>query len=139
MPRYLLDTNFLFALFKAQPKAIRALRSLRRTNCFISVCSALEVGAGEGARDPRRAQNVADILDVGDLVPMTEATALRAARTLTRFLHPEAEPLLIDAAIAATVMIGGFVLVTKNTGHYRALGVPASKLLNWEDTRLAER
>lgn len=139
MPRYLLDTNFLFALFKAQPKAIRALRSLRRTNCFISVCSALEVGAGEGSRDPRRDQNVADMLIVGDLVPVSEAIALRAARTLTKFLHPEAAPLMLDAAIAATVMIEGFVLVTKNTGHFRALGVPESKLLNWEDTRLAER
>lgn len=131
---FLLDTNVVTELRKAKAGKADAhvtawARSVAPGALFLSVISVLELETGVLLVERRDAQQGAALrlwLDrhvmpafAGRVLPVDTAVAQRCAR-----LHvpdPRAER---DALIAATALVHGMTVVTRNTGDFEPTGVP---------------
>ena len=136
--RYLLDTNVYSELRKRtehiDPAVVAWTRTTRHDEYALSVISLFETARGIARlrrRDPIQAQHIQTwlekILDEfrGRILKVDIPIALAAAR-----LHvPDPRPEL-DSLIAATALVHGLTVVTRNTQDFEAMGVP---LINpWE-------
>ena len=141
---YLLDTNLVSELRKASagkadPGVAAWQAGVRQVDCFISVITLMELEIGIlrlARRDQAQAALLQAWLDTrvigvfaSRILPVDEVVARRCAR-----LHvpdPRSER---DALIAATAMVHGLTVVTRNTSDFEATGVA---LLNpWQTTDL---
>ena len=137
---FLLDTNVVSELRKAKAGKANAnviawASSVAYGSLFISAITVLELETGVlllERRDPAQGAILRAWMDQhvlpafhGRILPIDDAVALRCAR-----LHvpdPGAER---DALIAATALVHGMTVVTRNLGDFRSTGV---MLLNpWE-------
>jgi predicted nucleic acid-binding protein len=136
---YLLDTNVLSELRRrdrTNPTVAAWADSVHPADLFLSAITILEIEAGTLMMERRdKAQGAMfrawiddKVLPAFDtrILPVDTAVALRCAR-----LHvpdPRSER---DALIAATALVHGFKLVTRNTADFAAMGVD---LINpWEN------
>lgn len=138
---YVLDTNVVSELRKAgDGRADKGVTDwLARedaTRYFLSVVTLMELEIGVGRverRDPAQGARLREWIDgrvlpafSGRVLPIDLPVALRCAR-----LHvpdPRAER---DALIAATALVHGMTVVTRNVEDFRETGVP---LLNpWQE------
>ena len=139
----LLDTNVVSELRKvragkADPNVARWADTLNSADLFISVVVVHELEIGVlllEHRDPRQGRLFRQWLQSlvlpafdGRILPIDAAVAVRAAG-----LHvPDPQP-INDSFIAATALVHGLTLVTRNIIDFRAAGVP---LLNpWDAPR----
>jgi predicted nucleic acid-binding protein len=137
---YLLDTNVASELRKAggsriDPQVANWIASVPEGTTFLSAITVLEVERGVlriERRDPAQGAILRDWAQsellkafAGRILPVDEAVALRCAP-----LHvpdPRSER---DALIAATALVHGLTVVTRNVRDFDSTGVP---LLNpWE-------
>lgn len=131
---YLLDTNVLSELRKAPsgraaPGVVAWAGAQDAETLFISVISLFEIELGIlqiARRDPvqgeilrRWQQEHLRPAFVARILPVTDAIASRAAD-----LHiPDPAP-LADSLLAATALVHGLTVVTRNTVDFRFSGVP---------------
>ncbi len=144
---YLLDTNVISELRKtgdnrADNRVMAWLSGVDASTCFISALTLMELEIGilrVQRRDARQGALLRLWLDTrvmpefsGRVLAVDAMVALRCAR-----LHvpdPRAER---DALIAATALVHGMTVVTRNTSDFAASGVP---LLNpWQEGVLQEQ
>lgn len=130
----LLDTNVISELRKVQAGKADAnvaqwAASVDAADLFLSVITVKELEMGvllAERRDPSQGTVLRTWLDqrvlptfAGRILPVDTAVALRSAR-----LHvPDPRPVR-DALIAATAMVHGMPVVTRNTADFANLGLP---------------
>ena len=130
----LLDTNVLSELRKAgggkaDPTVIARLSSEDAASFYVSVVTLTELELGISLmerRDPSqgsrlRAWMVSHVLAEFDnrILPVDRAVALRCARLHVPDPRPER-----DAFIAATALVHGMTIVTRNVADFSPMGVP---------------
>lgn len=144
---YLLDTNVISELRKAgdnraDARVMAWLSGVDASACFISALTLMELEIGilrVQRRDARQGALLRLWLDTrvtpefsGRVLAVDAMVALRCAR-----LHvpdPRAER---DALIAATAMVHGMTVVTRNLADFTATGVPV--LNPWQEGVLQEQ
>ncbi len=132
---FLLDTNVLAALRrpdKAPPQVARWAQSVDAADFFVSAISILEIEIGVLAKartDPKQAAMLRAWLETDVLarfedriLPVDTAVARRCAP-----LHVPDRRSERDALIAATALVHGMTMVTRNVADFEATGV---KLIN---------
>ena len=137
---YLLDTNVVSELRRAELAHARVLAWSRAQTLgaqFVSVVTLMELEIGvlrAERRDPVQGARLRDWLDhqvlsafEGRALAVDDRIALRCARLHVPDPAPER-----DALIAATALVHGMTLVTRNVRDFAGTGV---KLINpWEQT-----
>jgi len=137
---FILDTNVVselrkIRLGKADPHVAHWADSVEANNLHISAITVLELELGVlllERKDPRQGAILRIWLDTlvlpefsGRIFPVDTAVAQRCAR-----LHVPDPPAERDVLIAATALVHGMTVVTRNLTDFEATGVP---LLNpWE-------
>lgn len=135
---YLLDTNVVSELrrvHRANAGVMAWSKSVSSDDLFISAITILEIDVGIleiERRDARQGEMLRVWLEsqvlsafAERIFPVDTAVALRCAR-----LHVPDPRSELDALIAATALVHGLTLVTRNVADFRTMGVA---LLNpWE-------
>ncbi len=135
---FLLDTNVISELRKAQAdnKVVAWARSVAAPSLFLSAITVLELETGilrVERRDPAQGGLLRSWLDnhvmpafAGRILAVDSAVALRCAR-----LHVPDRSNECDALIAATALVHGLTVVTRNVADFQSSGV---RLINpWVD------
>lgn len=131
---FLLDTNVVSELRKAgdgraDNRVTDWLDGEDATRFFLSVVTVMELDIGVGRierRDPAQGVRLRQWMDgrvlpafADRVLPIDLPVALRCAR-----LHVPAPKAERDALIAATALVHGMTVVTRNVEDFRATGVP---------------
>lgn len=131
---FVLDTNVVSELRKANAGTADAnvvawAASIRPAALFLSVVTLMEIEQGilrlerrdlrQGAIIRRWFVHQVQPAFAGRVLPVDDAVALRCAR-----LHVPDPRNERDALIAATALVHGMTVVTRNTGDFEATGVP---------------
>lgn len=125
---YLLDTNVISELRRPRPhKAVlQWLAQVPETQIFISAVTVGEIQAGieiVRERDEDKAEELGawldQILASYNPVPMDAA----AFRAWARLMHGKPKGLYQDAMIAATALVRGWAVVTRNVRDFDQLGI----------------
>lgn len=136
----LIDTNVLSALRnrgKADPNVRAWSAQTREADLYISVVTVLELERGVLSmerRDARQGARLRAWLDAHVLTPFEQRTlpiTTAIARQCARLHVPDPRPER-DALIAATALVHGMTIVTRNTADFQVTGV---QLLNPWDTQ----
>ena len=130
---YLLDTDVTSELRKApkgraDPRVVAWARSVSTTHLYLSVITVQEIEIGilrMERRDPAQGMELREWFDEKLLptfreriLPIDQEIARRSAT-----LHvPDPRPVR-DAFIAATALVRGFTVVTRNVKHFDPMGV----------------
>jgi predicted nucleic acid-binding protein len=135
---FLLDTNVVSELRKAQAdnNVVAWARSVAAPSLFLSAITVLELETGIlriERRDPAQGGLLRSWLDnhvmpafAGRILAVDSAVALRCAR-----LHVPDRSNECDALIAATALVHGLTVVTRNVADFQSSGV---RLINpWVD------
>jgi len=126
---YLLDTNVVSELRKPRPHGgvLAWLRSVNDKDLFVSAVTVGEIQAGI---ELTREQDVAKAAQIEawleqvaksyNLLDMDAATF----RVWARLMHRRSDTLVEDAMIAATAVVHGLTVVTRNRVEFKPFGVP---------------
>ena len=122
MTRYLLDTNVLSEVMRKRPDAgvVRRLRSVPADALATSVVCVMELRFGAARRAARKLWDriEAQVLGRVEVLPLAEAEAI-AAGDLLAVLEKRGEPIGVeDVWIAATALVRGLKVVTRNVRHF---------------------
>jgi len=126
---YLLDTNVVSELRRPKPHgAVLAwFEGLEDTQLNLSAVTIGEIQAGielTREQDQAKALELESWLEMVatsyNVLPM-DASAFRA---WARLMHRKSDTVYEDAMIAATAMIHGLTVVTRNVADFKAFGVP---------------
>ncbi|WP_420230840.1 type II toxin-antitoxin system VapC family toxin [Pseudomonas sp. ABY48] len=127
---FLLDTNVISELRKSQAdKNVQAwARSVPAPSLYVSAITVLELETGVlrfERKDPTQGRRLRAWLDnhvmpafAGRILPVDRAVALRCAR-----LHVPDRSNECDALIAATALVHGLTVVTRNVSDFQSSGV----------------
>jgi hypothetical protein len=125
---YLLDTNVVSELRRSKPHGavVAWLSGIREDQLFLSAVTLGELQAGvelTREQDEAKAQQIEAWIDqvasLWNVLPMDAATS----RVWARLMHRNADRLIEDAMIAATAVIHGLIVVTRNVRDFEPLGV----------------
>jgi predicted nucleic acid-binding protein len=126
---FLLDTNVISELRKPRPHgAVLAwLEAADDHALHLSVVTLAEIQAGielTREQDPPKAVEIERWLDqvaaLYNVLPMDAGTF----RAWARLMHKRSGTLYEDAMIAATAVVHGLTVVTRNVADFRPFGVP---------------
>jgi predicted nucleic acid-binding protein len=125
---YLLDTNVVSELRKPKPHGgvVRWIEQMSDSQLHISAVTVGEIQAGielTREQDAAKGDELERWLDLVahsyNVIPMDGA----AFRAWARLIHRRSDTLYEDAMIAATAKVHQLVVVTRNVGDFRSLGV----------------
>ncbi len=136
-PAYLLDTNVLSETRrkKADPGVISFLKSIDSSSLFLSVLTIGELRKGVAAKmriDPTAAKSIAAWVEglefgfAGQILAVDAATA----RLWGDWSGDRPRP-VVDTLLAATAVLNGFTLVTRNTRDVS--GIPVKLHNPWTE------
>jgi toxin FitB len=126
---YLIDTNVVSELRRAHPHgAVLAwLRSVDHRLLRLSAMTLGEIQAGielTRDQDPGRAAEIErwadEVARTWEVLPMDALVC----RTWARLMHGKSGTLADDARIAATALVHGLIVVTRNVRDFQSFGVP---------------
>ena len=125
---FLLDTNVVSELRRPRPhpRVIAWLRATPADSLFVSAVTVGEIQAGIEITRPQDAAKAHQlegwldrVLDAYGVLPMDAA----AFRLWARLMHRTTDALSEDAMIAATAIIRGLAVVTRNVRDFRPFDV----------------
>ena len=125
---YLLDTNVISELRKPRPHGavVAWLQSIDDADLHVSAVTLGEIQAGvelTREQDAPKAKEIEDwltlVADTYNVLPMDAATF----RCWARLMHRKSDTLYEDAMIAATAMLNGLTVATRNVVDFEALGI----------------
>lgn len=125
---YLLDTNVISELRRPRPHGgvVAWLDAVPDEHLYVSAVSIGELQAGveiTREQDPKKAEEIeawiADVERTWNVLSMD----VPAFRLWARLMHRRSEQLMEDAMIAATAIVRGFIVVTRNVRDFKPLGV----------------
>ncbi len=125
---YLLDTNVISELRKPRPHGavVAWLQSIDDADLHVSAVTLGEIQAGvelTREQDAPKAKEIEDwltlVADTYNVLPMDAATF----RCWARLMHRKSDTLYEDAVIAATAMLNGLTVATRNVVDFEALGI----------------
>ena len=126
---YLLDTNVVSELRKRKPHqgVVEWIRGAPEESLFLSVVSVGEIQAGieiTREQDPQKAAEIegwlTDVAQTYNIVPADAPIFRRWAQ----LMHRRPDHHLEDALIAATALVRGMTVVTRNVSDFEPFGVP---------------
>ncbi len=126
---FLLDTNVVSELRRPRPhqSVLDWIAAVPAESLFLSAVTVGEIQAGieiTREQDPAKAQAIEAWLDqvvAGYGVLPMDAAAFRA---WARLKHRKSDTLLEDAMIAATAVVHGLIVATRNVQDFATLGAP---------------
>lgn len=125
---YLLDTNVVSELRRLRPHGavVAWLEGVANEALHLSAVTLGELQAGveiTREQDPNKAAEIEawidDVAHTWNVLPL-EARAFRA---WAKLMHRRPEELMTDALIAATAIVHGLVVVTRNVRDFSSLGI----------------
>ncbi|MDP3539133.1 MAG: type II toxin-antitoxin system VapC family toxin [Ferribacterium limneticum] len=125
---FLLDTNVVSELRKPKPHGavVAWLESVDDAHLFLSAVTLGEIQAGielTREQDAAKASEIeawlAQVASAYNILPMDAA----AFRCWAKLMHRKSDTLYEDAMIAATALVHGLTVVTRNTADYKAIGI----------------
>ena len=125
---YLLDTNVVSELRKRKPHqgVVEWIQRAAEESLFLSVVSVGEIQAGieiTREQDPQKAAEIeAWLVDVAQTYNIIPADAL-IFRRWAQLMHRRSDHHLEDALIAATALVRGMTVVTRNVDDFEPFGV----------------
>lgn len=128
IPRYLLDTNIVSELRKPRPHGavVAWFKSLDEHQIYLSAVTLGEIQAGielTSEQDMQKALEIEAWLDhlaeAYNSLPMDTA----AFRAWAKLMHRKSDTLYEDAMIAATALIHGLTIASRNEADFKALGL----------------
>jgi toxin FitB len=125
---YLLDTNVVSELRKRKPHqgVVEWIQRAAEESLFLSVVSVGEIQAGieiTREQDPQKAADIeAWLVDVAQTYNIIPADAL-IFRRWAQLMHRRSDHHLEDALIAATALVRGMTVVTRNVDDFEPFGV----------------
>ena len=126
--KFLLDTNVVSELRRQRPHGgvVAWLQSLDDAQLHLSAVTLGEIQAGielTREQDPSKAQEIEGWLELVagsyNVMPMDAATF----RAWARLMHRKSDTLNEDAMIAATALVHGLTVATRNVSDFNALGL----------------
>lgn len=125
---YLLDTNVVSELRKRRPHGgvVAWLESVDDAQLYLSAVTLGEIQAGielTREQDPDKAKEIEAWLELVagayNVLPMNAVTF----RAWARLMHRKSDTLYEDAMIAATAIVHGLTVATRNEADFQALGL----------------
>ncbi|PWB93693.1 type II toxin-antitoxin system VapC family toxin [Methylosinus sporium] len=134
---YLLDTNVVSELRRARPHGgvIAWLESVADHDLYLSAVTIGEIQAGieiTRARDAERAAAIEAWLEQVAATYNVLAMDAPAFRQWARLMHRKPDGLIEDAMIAATAIVHGLTVVTRDMRDFEALGAPTLNPFEWK-------
>jgi len=134
---YLLDTNVVSELRRARPHGgvLAWLESVADHDLYLSAVTIGEIQAGieiTRARDAERAAAIEAWLEQVAATYNVLAMDAPAFRHWARLMHRKPDRLIEDAMIAATALVHGLTVVTRNMRDFEALGAPTLNPFEWK-------
>ena len=125
---YLLDTNVVSELRKPRPHGavVAWLQGLDDSQLYISAVTLGEIQAGielTREQDPAKAESIESWLDQVTSAYNVLPIGAAGFRVWARLMHRKSDTLYEDARIAATAMVNGLTVATRNVRDFDALGL----------------
>lgn len=125
---FLLDTNVVSELRRVRPHGAVAawLASLQTEQVFISAVTAGEIETGIVRTRPRDEAKAVDLANWLDEVVATYNVIpvdARTFRTWSQIMHQKSQTLFLDAMIAATAIVNGLTVATRNVRDFEQFDV----------------
>jgi len=125
MKKVCFDTDFLVALLRNKPEAVRKAEEYDSLNVEISTTSmnAFEIylGAFRSKDAARNVKQADELLNSISTLALTSESSRRSSEILSELLRTGTPIDLRDAIIAGIALVSGCTLVTKNIEHFRRI------------------
>jgi len=123
MKKICLDTDFLIALFRNNPDAVKKAEEYDSINAEISTTSinAFEIyfGAFKSKNATKNVKKAEDLFNSIRVLELTLESSKKSAEILSELSRRGTPIDLRDALISGIAIINGYSLVTRNVEHFR--------------------